>query len=84
MFRIEYTKSACKDLRKLDQVVKDRIGVAVDALGSEPHPRGSRKMVGSEALYRIRIGDYRVIYEVQNKILTVFIIEIGHRKDIYR
>ena len=41
-------------------------------------------MVGSEALYRIRIGDYRVIYEVQNKILTVFIIEIGHRKDIYR
>ncbi len=84
MFRIEYTNGARKDLRKLDQAIKERIGVSIDALGSEPHPHGSRKMVGSEALYRIRVGDYRVIYEVQKKIITVFIIRIGHRKDIYR
>lgn len=41
-------------------------------------------MVGSEALFRIRVGDYRVIYEVQNKLLTIFVIRIGHRKGIYR
>ena len=84
MFRIEYTKGARKDLGRLDQAIKDRIGAAIDALGLEPHPPGSRKMVGSEALYRVRVGNYRVIYEIQNKILTVFIIKIGHRKDIYR
>lgn len=83
MFQIEYTKGARKDLKKLDQATKERIGAAIDALSLEPHPIGSIKMVGSEALYRIRIGNYRVIYEVQNKILTVFIIKVGHRKDIY-
>ena len=41
-------------------------------------------MVGSEALFRIRVGDYRVIYEVRNKLLTVFIIKVGHRGNIYR
>ncbi len=84
MFRIDYKKAARKELKKLDQSARERIGAAIDALGSEPHPPGSRKMVGSEALFRIRVGDYRVIYEVQNKLLTIFVIRIGHRKDIYR
>lgn len=84
MFRIDYKKAARKELKKLDQSARERIGAAIDALGLEPHPPGSRKTVGSEALFRIRVGDYRVIYEVQNEILTIFIIRIGHRKDIYR
>ncbi len=84
MFRIDYKKSAFEELKKLDQAVKERIGAAINALGSEPHPPGSRKMVGSGALFRLRVGDYRVIYEVQEKVLTIFIIRIGHRKDIYR
>ena len=84
MFEIEYTKAARKDLRKLDQATRDRIGASIDHLASDPHPPGSRKMVGSEALFRIRVGDYRVIYEVRNKLLTVFIIKVGHRGNIYR
>ncbi len=84
MFEIEYTKAARKDLRKLDQVPRARIGEAIDSLASDPHPPGSRKMIGSEALFRIRVGDYRVIYEVRNEVLTIFIIKIGHRQNIYR
>ncbi len=84
MFEIEYNKAARKDLRKLDQVPRARIGEAIDSLSSDPHPPGSRKMIGSEALFRIRVGDYRVIYEVRNEVLTIFIIKVGHRKNIYR
>ena len=83
MFELEYTKAARKDLRKLDQVPRARIGEAIDGLASDPHPPGSRKMIGSEALFRIRVGDYRVIYEVRNEVLTIFIIKVGHRKNIY-
>ena len=84
MFEIEYTKAARKDLRKLDHEPRERIAAAVENLSSDPHPSGSRKMIGAEALFRIRVGDYRVIYEVRNDVLTIFIIKVGHRKDIYR
>ena len=58
--------------------------MAIDALASDPFPHGHRKLVGSEAKYRIRVGDYRVVYNVENQELVIFIIRIGHRKDIYR
>jgi mRNA interferase RelE/StbE len=58
--------------------------VRIDALALDPRPPASKKLPGGEDLYRIRVGDYRVIYQVQARIVVVTVIRIGHRRDIYR
>ena len=83
-FRVDWLKSAKKDLRKLPSQDVARIIEATDALASDPHPRGSKKLSGSESGHRIRVGDYRVIYDVLDFLLIVEIQAVGHRKDIYR
>lgn len=84
MYKIEWKQSAKKELKKLKKEVIPRIIKAVESLSINPHPTGSRKLQGSEHLYRVRLGDYRIVYSVENKILLIEIIRIGHRKDIYR
>ena len=83
-FRIEWKKSTKKDLRKLPPEEVDRILEAVDGLAEESFPHGSEKLAGSECTYRIRIGDYRVIYEVVTTTKLVEIQRVRHRKDVYR
>lgn len=60
-----------------------RIIVAVEALADEPRPQGCRKLVGSDDLYRIRVGDYRVIYSVDDRLLVVGVERVRHRKEVY-
>lgn len=83
-FRLEYKNSVKKDLTELSQV--DRIAVIrkIEALREEPRPAGSAKLKGSIDFYRIRHGDYRIIYKIQKKVLIIVIIRIGHRRDIYK
>lgn len=83
-YKLEIKAAARKDLARLQPSIATRIAEAIENLADEPHPAGSRNLKGFEYRYRIRVGDYRVIYEIRNSILTVFIIRIGHRKDIYR
>ncbi len=83
-FRIEYAKGVDKDFRKIPIKTAARIATAIDKLGIDPHPAGSVKLVGFDSEYRIRVGDYRVIYQINDSVLVVLVIEIGHRKDIYR
>jgi len=83
-FNIQWKRSARKELKKLGKKVIPRIVHAVDLLADEPHPSGSRKLVGSEHIYRIRVGDYRVVYSMLDDVLCVEIIRVGHRKDVYR
>jgi mRNA interferase RelE/StbE len=61
-----------------------RILDATAELGREPHPQGSKKLTGSENSYRIRIGDYRVIYDILDSLVIIEVQAVGHRKDIYR
>ena len=84
MYKIEWKQSAKKELKKLKKAVIPRIIKAVKSLSINPHPTGSRKLQCSEHLYRVRLGDYRIVYSVENKIVLIEIIRIGHRKDIYR
>jgi mRNA interferase RelE/StbE len=56
----------------------------INSLAEEPRPAGAVKLTGSENLYRVRVGDYRVIYAVENDFLLVLVVEIGHRREIYR
>ena len=76
--------SAVKELRRIDRKVVPRIVKAVESLSSNPFPVGVRKLYSSEHSYRIRVGDYRVIYTVFESHLVIEIIRIRHRKDIYR
>lgn len=82
-YTIFLTKKAQKQLDKLTNNVADPIINAIANLENEPRPNGSIKLKGREG-YRIRIGNYRVIYEIQDKELIIDIIALGHRKDIYK
>ncbi len=83
-YKLEIKATARKDLARLQSSIAKRIAEAIEGLADDPYPDGFRKLKGFDYRYRIRVGDYRVIYETRNSILTVFIIRIGHRKDIYR
>lgn len=83
-YKIEWKHSAKKELRKLEKAVTLRIINAVEDLASEPRSKGSRKLQGSEHLYRVRVGDYRVVYAIKNKVLLIEVIRIGHSEDIYK
>ena len=83
-FHIEWKKSTRKDLRKLPAGTVDRIIEAVEALAENPFPHGVGKLSGSEHAYRIRLGDYRVVYEVVVESKLVEIQRVRHRKDVYR
>jgi len=83
-YQIEFAPSAIKQLEKLPKVMQRRIAAKIDALGREPRPHGVEKLEAREGLYRIRVGDYRVVYAIRDERLIVLILRIAHRKDVYR
>lgn len=83
-FRVEWKKSTKKDLRRLPPATVDRVIEAVEALAENPFPHGAEKLSGSEHSYRIRLGDYRVVYEVVAEQKLVEVQRVRHRKDVYR
>lgn len=83
-YKLEYKSSVKKELRKLTKVDRLAIVQKIELLKQEPRPEGSAKLKGSRDLYRIRHGDYRVIYKTHNSVLTIMIIRIGHRREIYK
>ena len=83
-FDLQWRKSTSKDLRRIPREAVSRIVAAVAKLAEEPLPHGSEKLTGSEHTYRIRVGDYRVVYELLRKANIVEIQRVRHRKDVYR
>jgi mRNA interferase RelE/StbE len=83
-YRIEFTPRAEKNFKSLDGSIRGRIKQRIDSLALNPYPQGIKKIEGEEGLYRLRVGDYRILYQVKTKILLVLIVGIGHRRDIYR
>lgn len=83
-YRIFWKKSAVKDLKTLSKNIRSRIINIIDSLESDPRPSNCKKMKSLEHHYRIRSGNYRIIYSIFDNILVVEIIKIGHRKDIYK
>ena len=73
---------AMKQIGKLDPQVRRRIDAALLALGDDPRPPGSKKLVKVDA-WRIRVGDWRVIYQIKDDQLLVLILRVGHRRDVY-
>jgi mRNA interferase RelE/StbE len=83
-YRIEWRKSTTKDLRRITSSDVTKIIRAVEDLGSDPFPNGHTKLSGSDRAYRIRVGDYRIIYEVFSGILLIEVVRVGHRRDVYK
>ncbi len=83
-YRIEVKRSAAKALKKIPKPDQKRISERIDNLAeSLPNP-DTTKMTGTNPFHKIRVGNYRIVYEIQDDVLLILIIKIGHRKDIYR
>lgn len=83
-YSVGYETTARKELGKLDRQIARRVARAVSALGANPRPAGCRRLVGYDDLWRIRVGDYRVIYTIRDAELIVLALRIAHRSDVYR
>lgn len=83
-YSIRFVGSAERALANITKRDQKKIALRIDALALDPRPPGSRKLVGGTNEYRIRIGDYRVVYSVEDRRVLVIVIRIAHRKDIYR
>lgn len=85
MYKITISQSALKELHSLQKQAVKKIERAINSLAGNPRPAGVKKLKGNnEDLYRIRSGDYRVVYSIEDEIRVVDIRKIGHRKDIYK
>jgi mRNA interferase RelE/StbE len=84
VYEVQFARSAAKEFRSLPDNIKNRIGIAMDSLCLNPRPRGVRKLVGCEHLYRIRVGQYRVVYEIDDGTQRIRITRVRHRREVYR
>ena len=83
-YRIDWKPSALRELKNLDRQIIPRIVAEVEALASNPFPHGAQKLQGADCMYRIRIGDYRAVYEVMTASHSLEVLRVRHRKDVYR
>ena len=81
-YRVELRPAAIRALNRIDHQNRDRIRGAITLLGEEPRPPGARALRGRSG-FRVRIGDYRVIYTVDDDVLVVAVVALGHRRDVY-
>ncbi len=83
-YTIEFAPPAVREFKKLTGDVQHAIRERIDALAEHPRPRGVEKLSGEDDLYRIREGEYRIIYQIQDRQLLILVVHIGHRRDVYR
>ena len=83
-YRVTIRPSADKALLKLPRDMQRRILERLDELAIEPRPHNVVKMAGGQNLWRIRVGDYRLVYEIHDREITIYVLAIGHRRDVYR
>ena len=83
-YRVEFTPKAERQLGRLPPQAQDRLLPHIRSLADEPRPSGARKLTAPTDLYRIRVGDYRVVYEIRDQVLLVLVVLVGHRREVYR
>jgi mRNA interferase RelE/StbE len=84
-YRVEFRPAAARELRKLDRSARDRISKVISLLADEPRPPAAKMLTGDDIprLWRVRTGDYRVIYSVEDDVLLVLVINVRHRREAY-
>ena len=83
-YRIEVLPSARKALEAIARPDRHRIEAKIAALAATPRPPAVEKLSGAETLYRVRSGDYRIVYEIRDEVLVIVVVRIAHRRDVYR
>ncbi|OYD88591.1 type II toxin-antitoxin system mRNA interferase toxin, RelE/StbE family [Nostoc sp. 'Peltigera membranacea cyanobiont' 213] len=83
-YEVKFSRGAKKQFRKLPIDVQQRIQTKINDLAIEPRPNGVKKLQGDDNSYRVRVGDYRVVYEVDDDVLIITVIKVGHRSGIYK
>lgn len=83
-YRIEFTSSAARAFGKLQGGIRARLTAKIDALARQPRPHGVEKLAGAAGRYRVRAGDYRVVYTIDDEARVVTVAVIGHRSSVYR
>ena len=83
-YRIDLSRDAVKSLSGFDRSTQARIRAAIDALADEPRPSGSIKLAGGSGEWCIRVGDYRIVYEIHDGRLLVLVVRVAHRREVYR
>lgn len=82
-YNVEFTTAAAKQIRKLDPANRRRILTSISLLEDDPRPAGSKKLVGEQTAWRIRIGDYRVIHDIADEYLTITVVRATHRREVH-
>ncbi len=82
-YRVEVAAAAVRQLRKLDRSAQRRVQAAIELLSAEPRPSGAKQLVGGSGEWRVRTGDYRIVYEIHDNVLLVLVIAVGHRREIH-
>ncbi len=83
-YEIIIKPSAEKSFARLEKALQIKIIKAIENLAVNPRPQGFKKLKSLTELYRIRVGDYRIIYSIDNNVLIITVVKIGHRKEIYK
>lgn len=81
---MEIARRAVKSLARLPRVEQQKVRAAIDLLAEEPRPPNCTKLAGEQSVYRVSVGDYRILYEVFDQRLVVLVVRVGHRRDVYR
>ena len=84
MYEILLERRAERDLRQLSAEMFQRVVAAIQSLANDPRPSGCKKLTGSKNDWRIRVGDYRVLYEIGDRVKVVRVMRVRHRRDVYR
>ncbi len=82
--RIEITPAAVRQLRKLDPHTRRRLQGAIELLAVQPRPPSAKKLVGGDGEWRVRTGNYHIVYEIDDDVLLILVVAVGHRSAIYR
>lgn len=82
-YSVQIAPSAWRQLMKLDEKTQGRVDDAIYALAAEPRPSGCKKLRGAQNTYRVRVGDFRIIYDIEDDVLKVLVVGIGNRRDVY-
>lgn len=82
-YKVEIKKSAVKEIKGLPSAILKKVLAKIESLSDDPRPQGSVKL-SAEEKYRVRLGDYRILYAIEDKALIIYIVKVGRRKDVYR
>ena len=83
-YRVDVSPAALRDLKRISRESHSRIRPVIDRLADNPRPSGVEKLTAQPNRYRVRAGDYRIVYEIRDSVLVVLVVRVAHRREVYR